>query len=74
MSDLNERPMTTGEWFWTLLLLSIPLVNIICFIVWITGSGNRNRVTYCRAMLLWSLIAFLFYGAFLSIGLVWPGA
>ena len=43
MSDYNERPMTTGDWFITILLLAIPLVNIILFIVWACGVGNRNR-------------------------------
>lgn len=67
MSDYNEQPMSTSSWFWTLVLLSIPLVNVICFIVWVCGSGNRNRVTYCRATLILGLIGLLFYGTFMSL-------
>ena len=57
----DERPMTTGDWFFTLLLLSIPLVNVILLIVWACGAGNRNRVTYCRASILWVVVAIVIY-------------
>ena len=57
----DERPMTTGDWFFTLLLLSIPLVNVILLIIWACGAGNRNRVTYCRASILWVVVAIVIY-------------
>jgi hypothetical protein len=55
----DESPMTTGDWFFTLLLLSIPFVNVVCFIIWLVGVGNRNRVNFCRGSLLLSLIGIL---------------
>ncbi len=61
MADYDNRPMTTGDWFFTMLLLAIPLVNVILFIVWACGVGNRNRVTYCRASILWFLIGIVLY-------------
>jgi hypothetical protein len=61
MSDYDERPMTTGGWFWTLLVLAIPLVNLIMYIVWACGAGNRNRVTFCRATILWCVIGIALY-------------
>ena len=53
----NEQPMSTGAWFLTLLVLAIPLLNVILYVVWAFGAGNRNRVTFCRASLLWAVIA-----------------
>ncbi len=55
----NDQPMTTGDWFFTLLILSIPVVNIVFFVIWLVGTGNRNRVTFCRASLLLSLIGII---------------
>ncbi len=42
MTDYNEQPMTTGQWFWTMLIMSVPVVNVIMFIVWALGNGNRS--------------------------------
>lgn len=58
MSDNdNSRPLTVGEWFVTLLVLAIPLVNIIMLFVWaFSGSGNIGRRNFCRAGLIWALI------------------
>ena len=61
MADYDNRPMTTGDWFFTMLLLTIPVVNFILLIIWACGVGNRNRVTYCRASILWVLIGLLLY-------------
>jgi len=52
MDEDQEAPMSTWDWFWTLLLLNIPVVGLILFIVWACGVGNVNRVTFCRAILL----------------------
>ena len=49
--------MTTGDWFVTLLILALPLVNIIMYLVWaFSSTGNLNRRNYCRAVLLWFLV------------------
>lgn len=58
MTDDNTRPLTVGEWFVTMLILALPLVNIIMFFVWaFGGGGNINRRNYCRAGLIWVAIA-----------------
>ena len=69
MSGYNEQPMTTGEWFWTMLIMAVPVLNVIMFIVWALGSGNRNRVTWCRASLLWTVIGIVFYIILITVGL-----
>ncbi len=54
---METRPMTVGQWMFTLLILAIPLVNIIRYLVWAFGSsGNVNRKTFCQASLIWFLI------------------
>jgi len=62
--------MTTGQWFWTLVILAVPLLNIIMFIVWALGSGNRSRVTYCRASMLIVLIGVVIYAVIFGLALI----
>lgn len=53
----KDAPMTVGKWIGTLLLLSIPFCNVVCYIVWLFGGGNnRSRTTYIRASLVIALI------------------
>ena len=62
--------MSTTDWFFTQLILSIPLVNIIVLIMWAAGSsGNVNRRNFCRATLLWAVIAFLISAAIFAFAL-----
>ena len=45
------------------LLLMIPIVNLICMIVWACGgSSKKNKVNLSRAMLLWGLIGAIIGG------------
>ncbi len=68
----NQTPViTVGEWFITLLIRAIPLVNIIMLFVWAFGSGNNpNKANWARAVLLWlvigsviAIIIFIVFGA-----------
>ena len=64
----DTKPMSVGDWFITLLVLAIRIVNIIMYLVWaLSSSGNVNRKNFCMASLLWFLIifAFLFLVAFI---------
>ncbi len=41
----------------TMLILTIPVINIIMYLVWGFGSsGNTSRKTFCQATMLWMLI------------------
>ena len=51
-----EPVMGIGQWLITLLVMSIPCVNIIMLFVWGFGSGNQTRANYCRAYLIWWVI------------------
>ncbi len=54
------EPVTVGEWFWILLFLSIPVLNIILIIVWSMGiSANQSLVNFSQAILLWFVVGFL---------------
>lgn len=57
-NETAEKPLTTGEWFVTILILGLPLVGLIMHFVWAFGDGNVSRKNFCRAVLLWMAIAF----------------
>jgi hypothetical protein len=72
---LNEnsdtRPMTVGEWMLTLLVLTIPIVNLVMYLVWgLSGTGNINRRNFCRASIYWVLIILGIYLVFMVLALV----
>jgi hypothetical protein len=52
----TEKPLTTGEWFVTLLILGLPLIGLIMYFVWGFSDGNLGRRNFCRAALIWGLI------------------
>ncbi len=51
-----ESIISTGEWFITLLLLSIPFLSVVLLLFWSFGPGNRNRANFCRAVLIFMII------------------
>ncbi|MEO7598305.1 MAG: hypothetical protein ABIV50_05200 [Opitutus sp.] len=53
-----EKPMTTGEWIVTHLVLLIPIVNLVMHFVWAFDSGNLSRRNFCRARLILFAIFF----------------
>ena len=66
--DPDLRPMSVGNWFLTLLILGIPLVNVVMYLVWaFLPAGNVNRRNYCRAVLLWILVGVVLAILFLLV-------
>ena len=56
-TELDTRPLTVGEWFVTILVLGVPLVNIVMYFYWaFAGDVNLNKRNFCRASLLWAAI------------------
>ena len=50
----------TAGWFGILLLMSIPLVTLICVLVWSFGGAKKNvKQSYARAVLLLWLIGLI---------------
>ncbi len=61
--------ISTGGWLGTLLLMSIPIVNIILLIVWAASTGeNPTRRNFARAYLVIMLISII-VGVALFLGL-----
>lgn len=54
--DDDSRPLRTGEWFITLLVLALPVIGLIMHFVWAFGGGNIGRRNFCRATLLWLVV------------------
>jgi len=52
-----EPEMTVGKWMLTFLVFMIPCVGLIMYIVWAFSDENRTRRDYCRAYLLFTIIA-----------------
>jgi len=56
----TEEPISTGGYIGIFFLLMIPVVNLICLIVWACGGCNKkNKTNLSRAMLVWMLIGAL---------------
>ena len=53
----NHEVMSVSSWLITLIILAIPCVNIIMYFIWAFGNGNENRKNFCRAGLIFMLIA-----------------
>jgi hypothetical protein len=71
-SQLNAEPMSTKDWFITLLITYIPLVGLIMLLVWaFDSSTNLNKKNFAKASLLWVLIgiglAIIFFVLFASL-------
>ncbi len=65
----TEEPISTGSYMLMFLLLMIPIVNLLCLIVWACGGSNKkNKVNLSRAMLFWMLIGAVIGGIFLLVG------
>lgn len=52
-----EEPVSFGDWMLSILLMTIPCVNIIMMFVWAFGSGTKkSKSNYFKAVLVWTLI------------------
>ena len=64
----HPEPVSMKEWLITLLILSIPFVNLVMIFVWAFGGGaNPSKANFFKAQLILLLIGivawFLFAGA-----------
>ncbi|MAQ77382.1 hypothetical protein CL684_02560 [Candidatus Campbellbacteria bacterium] len=52
--------MTTKDWLWTLILISLPIVNVIAVIVWLTSdTTNKNKKNFALASIILMVIGFI---------------
>ncbi len=60
-SGVDTRPLTVNEWFVTILILALPLVNIVMYLYWAFADGvNVNKRNFCRASILWFVVGLVF--------------
>ena len=62
MENANYRPVTTGEWMLTYLLMCVPIVNFILLFVWAFGSNTPvSKSNWAKASLIWGVIGIAIY-------------
>lgn len=70
-----NRPFKTSTFFWTQVILLIPIVNIVLLFAWaFRKNSNENRKAYARSILLWIsvVILALFIGTIVLWALGYP--
>ncbi len=56
----ENRPMSVGNWFVTILIMAIPVGGLIMLFVWAFGDiAPQSKRNWARAQLIWMLTAFV---------------
>ena len=56
--NLNERPISIGNWLISLILVSIPLVNIVMLLVWAFSDGtSESKANWAKASLIFLVLS-----------------
>jgi len=70
MTTDTYRPVSVGNWMLTMLLMSIPLINIILLFVWAFGSDTEvSKANWAKAALIWLLIGIIPMALLLFLGI-----
>lgn len=65
----QEEPISTGGYIGILLLMAVPLVNLICLLVWACGGCRKvNKRNLSRAILVLMLIGIVLGGLAMLAG------
>lgn len=60
--------ISVGEWLISLILLSIPIVNIVVIIMWMMdANANPNRANFAKALIIIILIQVLLVALFFGM-------
>lgn len=56
----RNRPMKTASFFWTQVVLLIPVLNILLLFIWaFRKHSNANRKAYARSILIWIILVMI---------------
>ncbi len=67
INDIN-RPLSIGDWIITLIVLTIPFVNLIFLLYWsLSSSSNVNRKNFCLAYI---ILAAIFIALAIVLGFI----
>jgi hypothetical protein len=62
MADQNDRPVSIADWMISLILLSIPIVNIVLCFWWAFSGGTPvSKANFAKAMLMFMVIVIALY-------------
>ncbi len=62
MEDGNYQPTSIGNWLVTMIIISIPLVNIIALFWWAFSGGTPiSKSNFAKATLIWFAIIIVLY-------------
>jgi hypothetical protein len=57
-SEFKHPPVTTGDWFLTILVANIPIIGLVMLVVWaIDKQGNPSKANWAKAKLIWYAVA-----------------
>lgn len=63
--------MTVGDWIGTMIILSIPIVNIIMYFLWAFGdSVNKNKKNFAKATLILGAMGLVLGGLLASCSVI----
>ena len=69
--DQNQKPITTADWFVTILITAIPIVGFIMLFVWAFGdNAHPSKANWAKATLLWYVVGIVFVGILFSFGVM----
>jgi hypothetical protein len=64
----NNKPVSIGEWIWSLILVGLPLINIVVLLIWVFDSNtNRCKSNWAKAQLILMIIGLVFTGLFWGV-------
>ncbi len=67
----QDKPLSIGDWILTLIVLSIPFVNLIMLLYWsLSSSSNTNRKNFCIAYLVLALVFIAIFVALIFMGVL----
>ena len=67
-ADPTTEVMSVGSYIGMFILSAIPIVNIICWIVWLVSPNtNKNKKNYCIATIILWVISAAIYGILIAI-------